>query len=198
MNKKNFITLGLVIMYGLLSFFVFNKFVEIERALTIFIMPLLLIGMVLLGLIILIVVIIVAIAAKKNLMCYLCVPISVALIMLNIMIYLNPSSRRENFEEYLTVREEIVNAILEGDMKESGPGVIELPDMYEGVSDGNRLLLVDYNGKTGIYFYTFAGLLESSSGYIYFTDRLTKEECIRVDLVNIEHIQDNWYSCSTS
>ena len=97
-------------------------------------------------------------------------------------------------------RETVVAEILSGELQADEMGTIELPDaeQYHDISDSDRVVLLSDDGKRGIYFYTFSGLLESSRGYIYITDDLPEESCnIYYDIVNLEHYEGNWYSCST-
>lgn len=100
----------------------------------------------------------------------------------------------------LVCMKKVVSEILSGKLKADETGTILLPqeEQYQDISDGNRVILVSDDGKRGIYFYIFSGLLESSRGYIYITDELPEEECnSNYDIVNLEYYKGNWYSCST-
>lgn len=122
----------------------------------------------------------------------------ILLIVINQIIY-NCISKPDETEIW-NRREKVVSEILSGELKADETGTILLPQekQYQDISDGNRVILVSDDGKRGIYFYTFSGLLESSRGYIYITDELPEKECnSNYDIVNLEYYKENWYSCST-
>ena len=85
-------------------------------------------------------------------------------------------------------------------VQEANDGVIELPneDIYEKVSDTKRVILAMDGNRAAIYFYKDAGLLEDSCGYIYYSDRINENICKDTyEFINKEHLEGNWYSCST-
>ena len=94
--------------------------------------------------------------------------------------------------------------IKSGELTVQASGLIVLPKEIEKLSDSGECLLVEFNGQTAIYFYSFRGLLESSKGYLYVTDEIAYENYIDVsahdpspDFVNVVELDSNWYSCST-
>ncbi|MCR5215982.1 MAG: hypothetical protein K6C69_03525 [Lachnospiraceae bacterium] len=102
-------------------------------------------------------------------------------------------------EEIWDYRNKIVQEIENGNF-EVTDGVINLPneEIYEKVSDSKQVILAMDGDQTVIYFYRFAGMLEDSCGYIYYSNKIDRNICMdTIDFVNIKHLDGNWYSCST-
>ena len=102
-------------------------------------------------------------------------------------------------DEIWDYRNKIVQEIEAGSY-EANDGVIELPneDIYEKVSDTKRVILAMDGNRADIYFYKDAGLLEDSCGYIYYSDKIDENICKDTyEFINKEHLEGNWYSCST-
>jgi len=122
-----------------------------------------------------------------------------------IMLNKKPISKKEQFEKLKTNCDEIVDMIKSKDISVNSNGIIPLPEEFIDLSDSGECLLVEYKGKTAIYFYSFRGVLESSKGYLYVTDDLNYIDYIDVDtwastqnFVNVKKIDKKWFSCSTN
>lgn len=101
--------------------------------------------------------------------------------------------------------EEMIAEVLEGDITVKENGCIALPQNMEHLSASGECFIVEFNGCTAIYFYSYRGVLDSSKGYLYITDKLHYEEYINTDsyiptreFVNVVKIEDNLFSCSTN
>ncbi|BBF41866.1 hypothetical protein lbkm_0546 [Lachnospiraceae bacterium KM106-2] len=97
-------------------------------------------------------------------------------------------------------RNVVVREILDGKLVADDNGVINLPDgeRYRDISDSDRVVLLVDGNRRGIYFYIDQGLLESSTGYLYLTDRVSKGKCDdSYRLVNFKHLRGRWYQCAT-
>ncbi len=108
----------------------------------------------------------------------------------------NPSLSEDEIWDYRT---KVVHEIEEGSY-EVNDGVIELPNetIYEKVSDTKRVILAMDGDRAVMYFYKSAGILEDSCGYIYYSDKIDDDNCTdSYEFVNKEHLEGNWYSCST-
>lgn len=108
------------------------------------------------------------------------------------------------FDRLKAQRESVAGMIKNGDLAVQSNGLVVLPDEMKKLSDSGECLLVEFDGQTAIYFYSFRGILESSKGYIYVTDEIAYENYIDVsaydpspDFVNVVELDSNWYSCST-
>lgn len=200
LNIKFMFSVVILFVYALISIHILMGYDRINKELTIFLMPLLHIIMLIGGIVVLLILVAMVNKLRKSVGMYVNIFICLILILFNLYNFLSPPIAIGNFEKYLLKREEIIQKIEKGKIEFTEKGVIELPNAeeYLGISDGNRIILVKFNGKTGVYFYTFSGLLETTAGYIYFTDGISEEECIDLDLVNIEQIEGNWYSCATN
>lgn len=110
-------------------------------------------------------------------------------------IFFNEMKLREyNFKKYQEDREEIIGLILQNELILDENGIIELPECLrnEKMARGGRVYIVQYKSKTGIYFCTFSGVLDSSAGFVYLLD-----DAFEVDPYNEitlqNQYQDNWY-----
>ena len=126
--------------------------------------------------------------------------IIVCLILISTVVYIE----KNNKEEIQAKRESVVDMILDNTLSVKSNGLIELPDDLKKLSDGASCVLVDFQGKTGIYFYTFRGILDSSKGYVFITDKIDYTDYINtekfspyMDFTNIKQISENWFSVST-
>ena len=102
-------------------------------------------------------------------------------------------------DEIWDYRNKVVQEIEAGSY-DVNDGVIELPDedIYEKVSDTKRVILAMDGDRAVMYFYKSAGMLEDSCGYIYYSDKIDDDNCTdSYEFVNKEHLEGNWYSCST-
>lgn len=122
---------------------------------------------------------------------------------ITILLIMNSCTKApKQFEDLKPYREEVVSLILEKQIHVSKNGLISLPDKLKYISDSGECLLVTFEGKTAIYFYSYRGLLESTKGYLFVTDKLVYGDyCDKNnynDFVNVTKIDDNWYSCATN
>lgn len=109
------------------------------------------------------------------------------------------------FEKLKENCDKIVEMVKSNDISVKSNGIISLPKEYQDLSDSGECLLVEYDGKTAIYFYSYRGILESSKGYLYITNDLNYLDYINVDkwastqnFVNVKKIDSKWLSCSTN
>ena len=114
-------------------------------------------------------------------------------------IFFNELKLREyNFKKYQEDREEIIELILQKELIPNENGIVELPEWLkdEEMARSGRVYIVQYQLKTGIYFCTFSGVLDSSAGFVYLLD-----DAFDVDFYNDvtlqNQYQDNWYFCGT-
>ena len=108
------------------------------------------------------------------------------------------------FERLRTQREAVVDMIIEGELSVQENGLITLPDNLKKLSDSQQCIMVCYNEKTAIYFYTYRGMLENSKGYVFITNKIdykdyinTKKFIAKKDFIKDKKISSNWYSVST-
>ena len=109
------------------------------------------------------------------------------------------------FEEKKEQYELVVTMIKNGEIQVQPNGIIVLPNELRKISHSGECVIVEVNDKTAIYFYSFRGILESSRGYLYFTDKISYTDYIDVskyaasmDFINMVEIELNLYSCSTN
>ena len=106
--------------------------------------------------------------------------------------------REYNFKKYQEDREEIIELILQKELMPNKNGIVELPEWLkdEEMARSGRVYIVQYKLKTGIYFCTFSGVLDSSAGFVYLLDD-TFDVDFYNDVTLQNQYQDNWYFCGT-
>ena len=106
--------------------------------------------------------------------------------------------REYNFVKYQEAREAIVESILEGELLPEENGMVSLPeDMQdEDMTRGGQVYIVSYNGQSGIYFCTFTGVMESSAGYVFLTDK-SVDVSMNNKIVLQKQYEKGWYYCGT-
>lgn len=109
-----------------------------------------------------------------------------------------------SFEDCKEERERVVELILDGYVKIAENGLVTLPDDMKNLSDTGECVIVEFDGQSAVYFYTFRGLLSESRGYVYVTDKIDWKDYVNEekyiatkDWVDIEEIEPNWYSVKT-
>ena len=113
--------------------------------------------------------------------------------------YLDPKSPKIKDCKY------IESLILNGDLSVQSNGCVVLPKGYEHLSDSGECFIKWFrNYQTAIYFFKHRGILGSSRGYLYVTDKFSYKDFIDLDVytgtsnfVNVKKIKENLYSCST-
>lgn len=114
-------------------------------------------------------------------------------------IFFNELKLREyNFKKYQEDREEIIELILQKELIPNENGIVELPEWLkdEEMARSGRVYIVQYQLKTGIYFCTFSGVLDSSAGFVYLLDD-TFDVDFYNDVTLQNQYQNNWYFCGT-
>lgn len=133
---------------------------------------------------------------------YVCIPLLISVVFFIIVhIYFGEEQLIDyNFYKYQAEREEIIRQILLGDLQPDNSGVINLPEelQNEEMARGGYVCYVTYLSKKGIYFCTFSGLLETSSGYMYLTDSVNRIDGSDEEIVVIKEYENGWYYCSTN
>ena len=133
---------------------------------------------------------------------YFCIPLLITIILFLVSNeFFNEMKLREyNFEKYQGKREEIVELVLQGKLTPDENGVILLPERLkdEEMARGGYVTIVKYGAKTGIYFCTFPGLLESTAGYIYLTDEIFDVDIdLNTNVILQSECSEKWYFCGT-
>lgn len=127
------------------------------------------------------------------------IPFMIVVIAIGISIF-----GQTDFHIYKAKRESVVDMIADGSIEVMPSGCIILPDNLKKLSDSGECYLVEFENTSAIYFYSFRGLLESSKGYLFITDKISYSDYIDTanyaasrDFVNLVELEPNWYSCST-
>lgn len=123
--------------------------------------------------------------------------LSIAIV--NIFICCGCSSKIKDFDSGYERRMEVVKMVENGKLKSLHNGTIALPQGYEDLSDTGEIVVASYEKKVVIYFWTYRGILSASSGYLYFSDKLSADDFSNYGtvFVNLKDLGDGWYSCAT-
>jgi hypothetical protein len=107
-----------------------------------------------------------------------------------------------NFATHLEVRQEVIKEIENGTLKNNvsyNTIRIDLPQQLSNASKGGYILEdKDSSGDTEVLFFTFAGVLDSYSGYLYTTSSEAPQNFMGDTLLNDNFIQDHWYFIASS
>lgn len=121
-----------------------------------------------------------------------------------LMHFSNAKEPDMSIEETVKQYETIISMVRNGTIKVKPNGCIVLPEEFKRLSDNGECFIVKFHGDTAIYFYSYRGILESSKGYLYITDKLCYTDYVDTvayvatqNFVNLVEIQKNLFSCST-
>ncbi len=97
-------------------------------------------------------------------------------------------------------RDMVVSQVLNGELTpnvEHNSSLIHLNDDYSGLSrGGDDIIIESHEGLTYVFFFTFRGILDNYSGYLYVPEGGTPEmfsDLNEADMTEIKHVENNWY-----
>ena len=100
-------------------------------------------------------------------------------------------------------RELVVAKVLNGELQPNvkyNASLINLNAGYSGLSrGGNDIVVEDHEGLTYVFFFTFRGVLDNYSGYLYVPKGGSPEmygDLDESEFTQIKHIESNWYLVS--
>lgn len=106
-----------------------------------------------------------------------------------------------NYKLHERQRQDIVETVLSGELKPNvsyNNVVVELPDDLRSSSKTGRLFVRTDGATTEILFFTFAGILDNYSGFIYTTSSSTPTLLIDDDVFDVQKIEEHWYWISSA
>jgi hypothetical protein len=110
---------------------------------------------------------------------------------------------KADFALYKKEREEIVKKVYANELKPNvshNPSLIDLGNSYPLVSmGGNEIVVEEHAGLKYVFFYTFRGILDNYSGFIYVPDGGEPKYYSDLDESNstqITPLDGNWYYAS--
>jgi hypothetical protein len=103
-----------------------------------------------------------------------------------------------NFRLYKAEREKIASEIFVGQLAPNvsyNQSLIRLPPGDSQLSaGGGEAVILHFEKGSGVYYFTFRGILGSSSGYLYMdSNSIPKAD----DFVSVSKIADRWYFVQT-
>ncbi len=118
-----------------------------------------------------------------------------------IFVPFNAISTSINFRWHYEKRMQVVNAIANGELsntqirKTAFGDLVHLPPQYSGLSaGGDDIVVVQSAHGTTIFFYTYRGILDNFSGFVYSSnDTPPAGDDFGGDLIEIERVRQNWY-----
>ncbi len=105
-----------------------------------------------------------------------------------------------DFKMNKSVREKIVQMVENGTLKPDESSLIQLPDKYRYLSSGGGEIVVEKSGGSlSILFFTFRGVLDGFSGFIYSAGgQKPSKKAFDGDFKEIDKLDKNWYFVSSS
>lgn len=204
-NVKEKIIFGTMFLQSFVigSFYLYSRMEKwnLEESLTVFLYPLfaLSIGfMIVISVAASFIYFIKKIISKKKI--YFIAPlfVGIAFIMIANLLFNEMKLRDYNFKKYQAERQKVVELVIKEELVPDDTGRITLPKEMQNdeMTRGGSVYIVQYKSKTGIYFCTFSGVLESSAGFVYLLDEI--EGAYLQNTISIhEQYADNWYFCGT-
>jgi len=124
---------------------------------------------------------------------------NVIVIVIAITFFNENGLRGNNFVRYKNDREYIINLIEKGKLQPDDKGKIEIPESLRNseMERNGYVRFIKYGSEIGVYFCVFTGLLETSSGYIYFSDKISVDKISSENITLFNNYEENWYFCST-
>ncbi|WP_434926070.1 hypothetical protein ACRWQN_10595 [Shewanella sp. HL-SH8] len=100
-------------------------------------------------------------------------------------------------------RDVVVTEVLNGQLKpnvDHNSSLIHLGENYRGLSrGGNDIVIENHESLTYVFFFTFRGIMDNYSGYLYVPEGGSPEkysDLNETDSTEIKHIENNWYLVS--
>ena len=108
-----------------------------------------------------------------------------------------------DFKMHKADREKVVNMVQSGEIKYNvpdSPSLIRLPKQYDHLSKGGGEVIAVQTGEHyTILFFTFRGLLDNFSGFVYSPNgKKAIEKDLDEDFIEIKKYAENWYWVSSS
>lgn len=93
--------------------------------------------------------------------------------------------------------DQVVQMVERGDLH-SVAYVTQLPPAYRSISRGGDVIIDRSDGVTSVFFFTFRGVLDNFSGYMYRSnDALPPENFMLGDWVQIKRKRPYWFFCAS-
>lgn len=134
-----------------------------------------------------------------------CSPLAISVISF-LIVYFVPFTNlwvKADFFLYKKEREEIVKKVYDHELTSNvdyNPSLIALGDSYPLVSmGGNEIIVEQHSGLSYIFFFTFRGILDNYSGFLYVPDGGAASyfpDLDESDSTQIIHFGGNWYYAS--
>lgn len=140
---------------------------------------------------------------KKKLLIF-CIIVALCIVTITALLLNSDEAPETSVAQQIEQYESVIDMVKNGSIEVRSNGLVVLPEELRNLSDTGECFIVKFRDKTAIYFYSFRGILESSKGYLYVTDKLCYKDYINTniyvatrDFVNLEKLDNNLYSCAT-
>jgi len=104
-----------------------------------------------------------------------------------------------DFKLNYKARNEVVELIKTGELKpeETNERLITLPGKYERLSKGGGEVVIEHFSDHDVYlFFTFRGILDNYSGFVYDSNENAWEELSR-KYFEVVKLDDSWFFCAS-
>ncbi|TCS96684.1 hypothetical protein [Hazenella coriacea] len=108
-----------------------------------------------------------------------------------------------DFKMNKSEREKVIKMVENQTIKPNvsyNPSLIRLPKEYQHLSKGGGEIVLEKNGNDYyIFFYTFRGLIDNFSGFVYSpNDKEPNPDDFGVDFIEVDKLDKNWYFISAT
>lgn len=124
------------------------------------------------------------------------IPLAINII-IGFFIYLFPIQNlvvNVDFYSKLEDREKFVSMVKSHELINMKNGFVKLPQKEKHLSKGGDIIVEEKNDTIKIFFYTFRGILDSYSGFIYCSDDTEpSKNTFGGDITQIKKMKDHWF-----
>lgn len=117
-----------------------------------------------------------------------------------ILLFINVSCTKvmldNDFHRNLKEREEVIRMVKNGEFEiKAKLNIIQLPERYRHLSRGGGVIMVEkYEDGIGVFFFTFRGILDNFSGFIYRDDNACPDSTdFSGDFKQVKSLGEGWF-----
>ncbi len=94
--------------------------------------------------------------------------------------------------------DKVVEMVKNEEIQPDNFGIAKLPSEYAHVSQGGDILIEKGDGVTSVFFFTFIGVLDNFSGFMYRSNDMPPPEgYMGGDWFQIKRKEPNWFFCAS-
>ncbi len=129
-----------------------------------------------------------------------CLPLLINVFTILILVFVPFTAIWLNIEFRLNKNayDEVIKMVENGELQPNSIGLTRLPPEYRRISRGGDIVVDKQDHVTSVFFYTYRGVLDNFSGYMYRSDNsFPPPDFMGGDWVQVERKQPKWFFCAS-